>query len=150
MKNANLIGQPQVDAPMLLLADEVRRIEHIAYRVPQLQLASPGFAEDSQARWERDPFWQPLRETIGRLLFAYDWGESFVGLNLVLKPVFDQLFMKHLGEVALREGDYLLDQILYSLREDCLWQQRWSQALVKVTLEDTPANRDVIQGWMDK
>jgi toluene monooxygenase system protein E len=82
-----------------------------------------------------------LRETIGRLLFAYDWGESFV---------FDQLFMKHLGEVALREGDYLLGQILYSLREDCLWQQRWSQALVKVTLEDTPANRDVIQGWMDK
>jgi hypothetical protein len=73
-----------------------------------------------------------------------------VGLNLVLKPLFDQLFMKHLGEMALREGDYLLGQILYSLREDCLWQQRWSQALVQVTLEDTPANRDVIQGWVDK
>jgi hypothetical protein len=50
MKNANLIGQPQVDAPMLLLADEVRRIEHIAYRVPQLQLAS----QDSPRTARRD------------------------------------------------------------------------------------------------
>jgi toluene monooxygenase system protein E len=135
---------------MLQLANEVRRIERMAYRVRQLQLACPGFAEDSQARWERDPLWQPLRETVEKLLVAYDWGESFVALNLVLKPLFDQLFMKHLGEMALREGDYLLGQILYSLREDCLWQQRWTQILVQVALEDTPANRDVIQGWVDK
>jgi hypothetical protein len=58
--------------------------------------------------------------------------------------------MKHLGEMALREGDYLLGRIPYSLRDDCLWQQRWSQTLVQMTLEDTPANRDVIQGWVDK
>ena len=135
---------------MLQLADEVRRIERLAYRVRQLQLACPGFAEDSQARWELDPLWQPLRETVEKLLVAYDWGESFVGLNLVLKPLFDELFMKHLGEVALGEGDYLLGQILYSLREDCLWQQRWSQALVQMAIEDTPGNKDVIQGWVDK
>jgi hypothetical protein len=41
-----------------------------------------------------------IGETIERLLIVYDWGESFVGLNLALKPLFDQLFMKHLGEVA--------------------------------------------------
>jgi toluene monooxygenase system protein E len=134
----------------LQLGDEVRRIERIAYRVRQLQLASPGFAEDSKARWERDPLWQPLREAVEKLLVAWDWGEAFVGLNLVLKPLFDQLFMKHLGELALREGDYLLGQILYSLREDSLWQQRWTQALVQVAIEDTPANKDVIQGWVDK
>lgn len=148
----DLTGSTSVPAitAMLQLADEVRRIERMAYRVRQLQLACPGFAEDSQARWERDPLWQPLRETVEKLLVAYDWGESFVALNLVLKPLFDQLFMKHLGEMALREGDYLLGQILYSLREDCLWQQRWTQVLVQVALEDTPANGDVIQGWVDK
>ena len=58
-----------------------------AYRVRQLQLASPGFAEDSQARWEHDPLWQPLRKVIELLLVVYDWGESFVALNLVLKPI---------------------------------------------------------------
>jgi hypothetical protein len=64
--------------------------------------------------------------------------------------LFDELFMKHLGDVALREGDYLLGQILYSLGEDNLWQQRWSMALVQVALEDTPSNKSVIQGWVDK
>ncbi|MCU1224940.1 MAG: Phenol hydroxylase, oxygenase component DmpL [Edaphobacter sp.] len=134
----------------LQMADEIRRVERLAYRIRQLQFAYPGFAEDSQARWERDPLWQPLREAVEKLLVVYDWGEAFVGLNLVLKPLFDQLFMKCLGEVALREGDYLLGQILYSLREDCLWQQRWSVALVQVAMEDTGENRDVIQAWVDK
>jgi toluene monooxygenase system protein E len=134
----------------LQLADEVRRIERMAYRVRQLQLLSPGFAEDSQARWERDPLWQPLRETVEKLLVAYDWGEAFVGLNLVVKPLFDQFFMKFLGEVALREGDYLLGQILYSLREDSLWQQRWTQALTQMAIEDTPGNKDVVQEWVNK
>jgi toluene monooxygenase system protein E len=134
----------------LQLADEVRRIERMAYRVRQLQLVLPGFAADSQARWEHDPLWQPLREIVEKLLVAYDWGEAFVGLNLVLKPLFDQLFMKLMGEVALRESDYLLGQILYSLHEDSIWQQRWTQALTRMAIEDTPANADVMQGWIDK
>jgi toluene monooxygenase system protein E len=134
----------------LQMADEIRRIERVAYRVRQLQLVYPGFAADSRGRWEGDPLWQPLREAVEKLLVAYDWGESFVGLNLVIKPLLDQLFMKHLADVALREGDYLLGQILYSLREDCLWQQRWSQAMVRVAMEDNLENTGVIQGWVDK
>jgi toluene monooxygenase system protein E len=134
----------------LQLADEVRRIERMAYRVRQLQLVYPGFAEDSQARWERDPLWQPLREVVEKLLVTYDWGEAFIGLNLVLKPLFDQLFMKLMGELALREGDYLLSQILYSLHEDSIWQQRWTQALTRMAIEDSLENADVIQGWIDK
>jgi toluene monooxygenase system protein E len=137
-------------AATLQMADEIRRTERMAYRVRQLQLASPGFAEDSQARWERDPLWQPLRKVIELLLVVYDWGEALVALNLVVKPLFDQLFMKHLGEVALREGDYLFGQILYSLREDCLWHQQWTHALMRMAMEDTPRNTDVIQGWVDK
>jgi len=134
----------------LQLADEVRRIERMAYRVRQLQLVFPGFAEDSQARWERDPLWQPMREAIERLLVTYDWGEAFTGLNLVLKPLFDKLFMQLMGDVALREGDYLLGQILYSLHEDSTWQQRWTQALVRTAIEDAPMNKDVVQRWINK
>jgi toluene monooxygenase system protein E len=134
----------------LQMADEVRRIERMAYRVRQLQLANPGFAEDSQVRWESDPLWQPLRKAVERLLVTYDWGESFVGLNLVVKPLFDHLFMKCLGDAALRSGDYLLGQILYSLHEDSLWQQRWTQALVQSVMEDTDGNAAVIHGWLDE
>jgi toluene monooxygenase system protein E len=73
-----------------------------------------------------------------------DWGESFVGLNLVLKPLVDELFMKHLSDLALERGDYLLGQIFYSLNEDCQWHRQWSQALVRIAIEDNPLNVKVL------
>ena len=137
-------------AAALQAGDEMRRVQRIAYRVRQLQLVYPGFAEDSKTIWEDDPVWQPLREGIEKLLTAYDWGESFVGLNLVLKPLVDQLFMKHLSDLALQQGDYLLGQIFYSLDEDCQWHRQWSQALVRMAIEDNPKNVGVLRGWVDK
>jgi hypothetical protein len=62
----------------------------------------------------------------------------------------DELFMRHMSDLALREGDHLLGQIFYSLNEDCKWHREWSQTLVKMAIEDTPANRDVIQKWIDQ
>jgi toluene monooxygenase system protein E len=49
--------------------------------------------------------WQPLREVVEKLLITYDWAESFFGLNVVLKPLFDQLFMKYLSEMLCVKGD---------------------------------------------
>lgn len=134
----------------LQAADEVRRVERLAYRVRQLQIAFPGFAQDSKARWQHDPLWQPLREIIEKMLTTWDWGECFVVLNLILKPMIDELFMQHVSDLALREGDHLLGQIFYSLNEDCQWHRQWSQALIKMAIEDTPANRDLIQKWIDQ
>jgi toluene monooxygenase system protein E len=94
--------------------------------------------------------WQGLREMIEKLLVVYDWGESLVVLNLLLKPMVDELFMKHFSDLALRENDHLLGQIVYSLNEDCQWHREWSQALVQMAVEDTPASRQIIQGWVDK
>jgi toluene monooxygenase system protein E len=49
-------------------------VERFAYRVRQLQIAFPGFAEDSKARWQHDPMWQPLREIIEKLLTTWELG----------------------------------------------------------------------------
>src|ERR1700752_1607854 len=113
---ASYIGQMApsgriVIAAALQAADEMRRVQRIAYRVRQLQRLYRGFATDSKARWQTDRLWQPLRIAIEKLLICYDWAESFVVLNLVLKPLMDELFMNHLSDLALREGDYLLGQI---------------------------------------
>jgi toluene monooxygenase system protein E len=131
-------------------ADEMRRIQRIAYRIRQLQQIYPGFAADSRTLWQTDPMWQPLRESVEKLLIAYDWAESFVGLNLVLKPLVDELFMKHLSELALSQDDYLLGQIFYSLNEDCQWHRQWSEALVRMAIEDNVRNKDTIQGWINR
>jgi toluene monooxygenase system protein E len=133
----------------LQAADEMRRIQRIAYRIRQIQQVCPDFATDSKALWQDDQLWQPLRAAIEKLLVCYDWAESFVGLNLVLKPLVDELFMSHLSDLALREGDYLIGQVLYSLNEDCRWHREWSLALTRMVIEDDPHNARTIQGWID-
>lgn len=129
-------------------ADEARRVERLAYRIRHIQFVLPEFASESKSLWEQDPHWQPLREFVERLLITYDWGESFVALNLVLKPMIDELCMKHLSELALTQKDHLLGQVLYSLNEDCQWHREWSRALALIAVEDNPRNRDVIGAWV--
>lgn len=131
-------------------ADELRRVHRLAYRLRQLQLSHPGFGDDSKALWQQDALWQPLREAVETLLVTYDWGEAFTALNLVLKPLLDDLFLVHVGRLARQEGDYVLPQLFASLHEDCQWQQQWSRALVRMALQDTPDNQQVLQQWVDK
>jgi toluene monooxygenase system protein E len=152
---ASYIGQMAPSGRIMIVAalqsaDEMRRIQRIAYRIRQLQQIYPGFAADSRTLWQTDPIWQPLREVVEKLLIAYDWAESFVGLNLVLKPLVDELFMKYLSELALGEDDYLLGQIFYSLNEDCQWHRQWSESLVRMAIEDNVRNKDTIQGWINR
>jgi toluene monooxygenase system protein E len=139
-----------VIAAALQSADEMRRIQRIAYRIRQLQQIYPGFAADSKTLWETDPLWQPLREVVEKLLVTYDWAESFVGLNLVVKPLVDELFMKYLSDLALSEEDYLLGRIFYSLNEDCQWHRQWSECLVRMVLADNVRNQDIIQEWINR
>jgi toluene monooxygenase system protein E len=81
---------------------------------------------------------------------CYDCAEAFVALNLVLKPLMEELFMNHLCDLALREGDYLLGQVFYSLNEDCRWHREWTQALIRMVIEDNSHNSRTIQGWIEK
>jgi len=152
---ASYIGQMAPSGRIVITAalqsaDEMRRVQRIAYRVRQLQQLYLGFATDSKARWETDTLWQPLRIAIEKLLVCYDWAESFVGLNLVLKPLVDEVFMNYFSEVALREGDYLLGRVFYSLNEDCRWHREWSQALTRMVIQDNSHNTGTIQCWIDK
>jgi toluene monooxygenase system protein E len=91
-----------------------------------------------------------LRQFVERLLVTYDWGEAFVALNLVLKPMIDDLLLKHTSDLALDHNDHLLGQIFYSLNEDCQWHRQWSQALIQTAIEDTLSNLAVAQTWIDK
>jgi toluene monooxygenase system protein E len=130
--------------------DEARRVERLAYRIRQIQLTFPTFASSSKSLWEQDACWQPLRKFVEGLLITYDWGESFVALNLVLKPMIDELLMESASDLANHHGDHLLGQVFYSLNEDCKWHREWSGALVKTAVEDNRSNFDVIRGWIRK
>jgi hypothetical protein len=83
-------------------ADEIRRIQRLAYRIRQLQITYPEFGRNARQAWQADPLWQPLREVIERLLVTWDWGEACVALQVAVKPAFDALFMTYVGIWWLR------------------------------------------------
>jgi toluene monooxygenase system protein E len=132
----------------LQAGDEIRRVQRLAYRMRQLQATYPAFGADSKQVWQGDELWQPLRRLIEHLLVAYDWGEAFAALQLVVKPAFDTLFVAQLGDTAAAHGDEVLAKILLSLDEDCAWHRAWSDALVAHALADEPANAAVLRGWI--
>jgi toluene monooxygenase system protein E len=128
--------------------DELRRVQHLAYRMRQLQELRAGFGKSAQAHWQQHPDWQPLRQLLEQLLVTYDFGEAFVALQLVVKPALDELFMMQFAQLARERGDRLWGDLSYSLARDCRWQRDWSQALAHVALAEHAENEALLSQWI--
>jgi toluene monooxygenase system protein E len=133
--------------------DEMRRVQRIAYRT--VQLAGPPFDDEAATRqraaWEEAAAFQPLRELIERALVAYDWGESFIVTNAVIKPRIDRLVNQDIaGTLATANGDPILTSIHFSLDEDARWHREWTAALLRHIVDDNTANGEVVSGWIEK
>ena len=133
--------------------DEMRRLQRIAYRT--VQLAGSPFGDEAAARqraaWEEAAAFQPLRELIERALVAYDWGESFIVTNAVIKPRIDRLVNQDIaGTLATANGDPILTSIHFSLDEDARWHREWTAALIRRIVDDNTANAEVVSGWIEK
>lgn len=134
-------------------ADEVRRIQRLAYRAKSLSIAHyPELASTKKtcSIWETATLWQPLRELVEKLLIAYDWGEAFTGLNLVTKPIFDEVMNLQLAELARRNQDDLLALTLEDFRLDTRRSRDWSKALVQYAVQQKPELQEVLKGWVEK
>lgn len=131
-------------------ADELRRVQRLAYRMRQLQDVDPGFGAGARTAWEADRMWQPLRRLLERLLVTYDWGEALVALGLVVKPAFDELWMIELGALVQAAGDEVLPKVLLSLASDCAWHRAWIGAALSLAIEDDPGARDVVRLWVGR
>ena len=131
-------------------ADELRRVQFFAHRMRQVQGTRASFGQAAKSAWLGDPMWQPLRALIERLLVTYDFGESLVMLNLVVKPLYDELFLRQFAQLALAQGDHLLERALHSLYDDGLWHRDWMAALLRHVFADRPENRGVVERWVTR
>jgi toluene monooxygenase system protein E len=134
-------------------ADELRRVQRIAYRTVQLggRPSETGMAGRQQSAWEDAAAFQPLRELLERALIAYDWGEAFTVTNMVIKPRIDRLVNQEIaGALATANGDPILTSIHFSLDEDARWHRAWTATLMRHLIGDTPANAEVVTGWIEK
>ena len=139
------------DCAAFQAADEMRRVQRIAYRTAQLADHRPAVDVAShRRRWEEAEAYQPLRELIERALIAYDWGEALVVTNIVIKPHFDRLVNVELaGSLASINHDPVLRHIHFSLDEDARWHRDWSTRLLKLAIDDRTENLEVVSGWID-
>lgn len=133
-------------------ADLLRRVSLVAYRTRELQRAFPdsGAGSQERQRWERDAAWQDCRKALELALSAYDWGESFTAINLVLRPTLDDLWLRQLSELARDNGDDETWLLLSNLQLDARRCQRWSAALARYALERWPDNAAVFARWIER
>jgi toluene monooxygenase system protein E len=128
--------------------DLLRRVSLVAYRTRQLADATgSSIGSIERVTWERTKAWQPAREALEKLLTAYDWGECFTAMNLVLRPTLDQILLRQLAGTAHDSGDDMTRLLLGSLAVDADRCARWSTALARYAIEQRPANRDVLRRW---
>lgn len=131
--------------------DEMRRIQRIAYWTQVLANAhDPQLATTEAARdpWTDGEAWQPLREVLEQLLTAYDWGEAFTALNLVVKPAIDTLLDWQLAELARRNDDQFLSLLFAEFQQDANRSRHWSGDLVEYAVAAKPELHEVLSGWV--
>jgi hypothetical protein len=125
-------------------ADQLRRVQRVAYRTKQLDLAYPArsFGKTERREWEGRREWQGMRKGIERLLITFDWDDAFVGLNLVVKPLADEITLRQFAIVA-RELDADLDALMAdNLFLDAKRSCQWSAALCRFVIAASPGNRE--------
>jgi hypothetical protein len=132
-------------------ADQLRRVQLIAYRTTQLARSHPGrrFGTGERATWETHPSWQPIRAAVENALVEYDWDRAFVATQLVVKPVADLLFLSALSHQLTAIGATLDAMITENLWQDSKRSRRWTAALLTFLTDADPANLAVLQGQLN-
>jgi toluene monooxygenase system protein E len=133
-------------------ADLLRRATIIGYRTRELQLAHPDsdIGVDERKHWEQDAAWQPAREAVERMLVAYDFGEAFTALNLVLAPTLDDVLLRQFGEVSKASGDELEWLLAGQITKDARRRDRWCGGLARFTVQQRAENEKPLRKWIDR
>ena len=133
-------------------ADQLRRVQLLAYRTTQLRRGHPdqGFATGERTTWQSHPDWQPIREAVEHALVEYDWDRALVATQLVVKPIADVLFLEQLEHELSTVGSPLDALVVANLWRDAQRSQRWTQALLRLVVDAAPGNHAVLQGYLDQ
>jgi Methane/Phenol/Toluene Hydroxylase len=133
-------------------ADQLRRVQRVAYRTKQLDRAYPErlFGKTERTAWEQLPEWQGLRKGIERLLVTFDWDEVFVGLNLVVKPLADELTLRQFAVVARHLNTELDALVADNLFLDAERSRRWTTAFTRFAISEGCANLEHLETLIAK
>ncbi|QAY86078.1 aromatic/alkene monooxygenase hydroxylase subunit beta [Pseudomonas arsenicoxydans] len=104
----------------------------------------------AKQQWLNDPAWQGLRRYVEDTLVVRDWFELTVAQNLVSDGLVYPLLFHKLDEQLSANGAGQVGMLTEFMR---LWfaeSQRWVDALLKTVINESPANKALVQGWVDQ
>ena len=127
-----------------------RHAQDIALYCMELESQLPSFSDATcKELWMESPIWQPTREVIELLMASRDWGEINFVINLIHEPLLAALFSRELVmRFAPRHGDPVTPTVAEGAETDRQYRQAACVALAKYLIDQDPANRAVMQGWL--
>jgi len=100
--------------------------------------------------WMEAPRWQGLRHAIEDMLVLEDWFELMVAQNFVLDGLIFPLLWDRFERKLSKEGGATIAMLTEFMSEWYSETIHWTNALAKVTAQESEANRQLLTGWLDK
>lgn len=133
-------------------ADYLRFTTHTAYRTFELSrsFSDLEFNKNERMLWENSEIFQGFRKIIEKNLIAYDWGECFVSLCLVVIPGILEGVLRPLSLTAKHNNDLLMSLLIDSQIKDIERHQKWAKALYNYSVKSNPESPSVIHNWVEE
>lgn len=136
--------------------DRMRHAQAIAIYLMDIEENIEDFIDlGAKERWLGDLTYQPLRSLVEHLVALEDWGELAVVTNLLVDPIVSDVGVSSLvGRFGPFHGDHVTPYLISTVERDRRRNRAWTEELVRMVtaegLDAADANRDLIQGWLDK
>lgn len=108
-----------------------------------------GLLAEAKGLWMTEPAWQGMRRYVEDTLVVRDWFELTIAQNLVSDGLVYPLLFHKLDEKLSADGASQVGMLTEFMR---LWfaeSQRWVDAIVKTVINESSANKTLVEGWID-
>ena len=99
--------------------------------------------------WMNDEIWQGIRRYVETTLTLDDWFEVFIAQDVVLDTLVYHLVYTQFDEVITAEGGADLAMLTEFMKEWHKDASRWVDALLKTTVAESEANKELLSGWVN-
>ena len=100
--------------------------------------------------WMEAPEWQELRHAIEDMFVLDDWFELMVAQNFVLDGLIFPLLYNRFEKKLTNEGGATVAMLTEFMDDWYAETVRWSNALAKVTVNESDANKTLVSEWVAK
>ena len=135
--------------------DHLRHAQDVIIYLVELENANAAVDDGyGKQQWLESAVYQPSRKLAEEIMANTDWAELFIGINLVVGPLLQQMAVSDLiRRGALPNDDAVAPHIVMTVERDRRRNLAASQAFVTMVVDAASPhcahNRAVIQVWLD-